>query len=292
MYAAFLRPNAVYTSLVTGVAWMDTKLLKATLYEGSSIPGTGQQWANEAPLAGSALDTLTAAFNSGFRMQDAQGGYYADGVTAIPLVAGGGVPGHQQRRHPPDRLVGQRRDDVPVRGGGAPEPRPHRRPRQPGARPRCQRQHAAGGRPSVAPSTCGGRASGSPPTGHWSMPVARACPSSIWPTCWPGPAPCGPWRWTSTLRGSTSSATTLPRPAGRTVRRHEAHRRRGQLAGALLLPVRPRLHHDVDAAGPVRRRLGRAVAGPAGPGSARGRRADGALISRASCARRPEAAAA
>jgi hypothetical protein len=88
MYAAFLRPNAVYTSLVTGVAWMDTKLLKTALYEGSSIPGTGQQWANEAPLAGPALDTLTAAFNSGFRMQDAQGGYYADGVTAVPLVPG------------------------------------------------------------------------------------------------------------------------------------------------------------------------------------------------------------
>ena len=41
MYAAYLRPNNVNTSLVTGVAWMDTKLLSATLYEGSEIPGTG-----------------------------------------------------------------------------------------------------------------------------------------------------------------------------------------------------------------------------------------------------------
>jgi hypothetical protein len=88
MYAAFLRPNAVNTSLVTGVAWMDTKLLATTLYEGSSIPGTGQTWTNMAPISGAALGTLDAAFNSGFRMQDAQGGYYADGVTAIPLVAG------------------------------------------------------------------------------------------------------------------------------------------------------------------------------------------------------------
>ena len=67
---------------------MDTKLLRATLYEGSSIPGTGQSWADMAPIAGPALDTLAAAFNSGFRMQDAQGGFYADGVTAVPLVAG------------------------------------------------------------------------------------------------------------------------------------------------------------------------------------------------------------
>ncbi|HEV3130343.1 MAG TPA: phosphodiester glycosidase family protein [Acidimicrobiales bacterium] len=88
MYAAYLRPNAVNTSLVTGVAWMDTKLLKTNLYEGSSIPGTGQTWANMAPITGTALDTLVAAFNSGFRMQDAQGGFYADGVTAVPLVAG------------------------------------------------------------------------------------------------------------------------------------------------------------------------------------------------------------
>ena len=88
MYAAYLRPNAVNTSLVTGVAWMDTTLLRATLYEGTSIPGTGQQWIDEAPVAGQALDTLVAAFNSGFRMQDAQGGFYADGVTAVPLVPG------------------------------------------------------------------------------------------------------------------------------------------------------------------------------------------------------------
>ena len=88
VYTAFLRPNAVNTSLVTGVAWMDTKLLRTTLYAGTSIPGTGQTWANEAPLAGPALDTLVAAFNSGFRMQDSQGGFYADGVTAVPLRPG------------------------------------------------------------------------------------------------------------------------------------------------------------------------------------------------------------
>ena len=31
---------------------------------------------------------LDAAFNSGFRMQDADGGYYLDGVTAYPLRTG------------------------------------------------------------------------------------------------------------------------------------------------------------------------------------------------------------
>lgn len=90
MYSTDLRPNAVNTSLVTGVAWMDTKLLGATLYGGSMIPSAGPAWANQAPIAGPALDTLDAAFNSGFRMQDSNGGFYLDGVTSAgyPLVAG------------------------------------------------------------------------------------------------------------------------------------------------------------------------------------------------------------
>jgi hypothetical protein len=88
MYAAFLRPNAVNTSLVTGVAWMDTKLLSAQLYAGTSIPGTGQTFSHMAPITGPDLNTLDAAFNSGFRMQDSQGGFFLDGITAVPLQPG------------------------------------------------------------------------------------------------------------------------------------------------------------------------------------------------------------
>jgi hypothetical protein len=87
-YAAYLRPNAVNTSLVTGVVWMDTKLLSAKLYAGSTIPGTGQTFSATAPINGDALNTLDAAFNSGFRMQDSQGGFFLDGVAAVPLKAG------------------------------------------------------------------------------------------------------------------------------------------------------------------------------------------------------------
>jgi hypothetical protein len=81
MYAAFLRPNAVNTSLVTGVAWMDTTLLGATLYSGSIIPSPGAPWP-QAPIPTAALSTLDAAFNSGFRMPDSRGGFYLDGKTA------------------------------------------------------------------------------------------------------------------------------------------------------------------------------------------------------------------
>ncbi len=88
MYAAYIRPNAQYTSEVTGVAWMDTTLLKATLYEGSEIPGTGGPWTNTAPISATAANTLVAAFNSGFLMGDSEGGYYDQGQTAVPLRNG------------------------------------------------------------------------------------------------------------------------------------------------------------------------------------------------------------
>ncbi len=87
MYEAFVRPDAVHTSVVTGVAWMDTKLLSATLYSGSTIPGGGP-WPDTAPISPQAADSLVTAFNSGFLMSDSGGGYYTDGKTVFPLRQG------------------------------------------------------------------------------------------------------------------------------------------------------------------------------------------------------------
>jgi hypothetical protein len=87
VYTTFMRPDAVHTSVIDGVAWMDTKLLTAALYPGSYIPGGGP-YANSAPIKPSAATTLVAAFNAGFRMQDANGGYFTDGRTVIPLRTG------------------------------------------------------------------------------------------------------------------------------------------------------------------------------------------------------------
>ncbi len=87
VYAAFLRPDAIHTSVVVGVAWMDTKLLKATLYSGSTIPGGGP-YPYTAPIEPGAARSLVAAFNAGFLMNNANGGYYTDGHVVIPLRAG------------------------------------------------------------------------------------------------------------------------------------------------------------------------------------------------------------
>jgi hypothetical protein len=87
VYEAYLRPDPIHTSVVVGVAWMDTKLLRATLYSGSTIPGGGP-YPYTAPIAPSAAKSLVAAFNAGFLMGNANGGYYTDGHVVTPLRNG------------------------------------------------------------------------------------------------------------------------------------------------------------------------------------------------------------
>lgn len=84
VYETWVRPDAVHTSLVIGVAWMDTKLLRPTLYSGSLIPGGGP-YRHSAPVSATAARSLVAAFNAGFLMNNANGGYYTDGRTVLPL---------------------------------------------------------------------------------------------------------------------------------------------------------------------------------------------------------------
>jgi hypothetical protein len=87
IYEAFIRPDAVRTSYVVGLAWMDPTLLEARLYSGSFIPGGGP-YKHSAPILPKTTGNLVAAFNAGFRMEDANGGYYTDNKTVIPLRKG------------------------------------------------------------------------------------------------------------------------------------------------------------------------------------------------------------
>ncbi len=87
LYETWVRPDAVHTSLVIGVAWMDSKLLRASLYSGSTIPG-GSRFTHTAPIPRAAARSLVAAFNAGFLMNNAQGGYYTDHKTIVPLRNG------------------------------------------------------------------------------------------------------------------------------------------------------------------------------------------------------------
>jgi hypothetical protein len=86
---------AVYETLLVppggtaraGIAWMDTSLLSARLYSGSVSPGGGP-YKYTAPVAPAAAASLVAAFNGGFKMGDAHGGYYTENRTVRPLVRG------------------------------------------------------------------------------------------------------------------------------------------------------------------------------------------------------------
>jgi hypothetical protein len=88
VYETFMRPDAIHTSYVVGIAWFDMRLLRARLYSGSYIPGGGP-YEYTAPISAAASHSLVAAFNAGFRMQDANGGYYTQHKVIFPLRPGG-----------------------------------------------------------------------------------------------------------------------------------------------------------------------------------------------------------
>jgi Phosphodiester glycosidase len=84
--------HAVYVTMLippggrepAGIAWMDTGLLSARLYSGSISPGGGP-YKYTAPVQRAQAATLVAAFNGGFKMANARGGYYTEGRTIFPL---------------------------------------------------------------------------------------------------------------------------------------------------------------------------------------------------------------
>jgi len=86
MYVAQFRADDVYTSQITSAVWIDTKLLRLRLVPGSTEPGG--TWSHPPYVTYSELPYLVAAFNGGFRFQDANGGIYLEGKTGVPLVAG------------------------------------------------------------------------------------------------------------------------------------------------------------------------------------------------------------
>lgn len=89
VYTTFMRPSGDYTSLVTGLAWLDPKRLRFDLYSGSELPG-GDGFSLMAPLPLDVRPNLVAAFNSAFKLSDSRGGYFAEGHEA---------PGHPLQEH-------------------------------------------------------------------------------------------------------------------------------------------------------------------------------------------------
>jgi hypothetical protein len=133
MYTTQVRPDSVHTSILDGLVWMDPKLVKFEVHPGTEEPGGKQTVPAQVPLD-KRLD-LIAAFNGGFRMQDALGGFYLDGVTHKPLrdgaaslvvykdgVASVGMWGRDFEMSPNVEAVRQNLDLIVDNGGGFPFP--------------------------------------------------------------------------------------------------------------------------------------------------------------------------
>jgi hypothetical protein len=105
------RPDPNYPQLVAGVAWIDHTRTRLVLYPGRyEPPGDGNQPAEVPPEL---RTSLLATFNSGFKLEDSGGGFFAQGHLYAPLVAGQAA------------LIGYSNGTVDVRtwaGGSTPGP--------------------------------------------------------------------------------------------------------------------------------------------------------------------------
>lgn len=86
LYTGWFRPDPAYPNLIVGAAWMDQTRTATRLIAGTVQPGGARP--DEAQVPTGLRSTLVAAFNSGWKMKDSRGGYYADGRTAVALQDG------------------------------------------------------------------------------------------------------------------------------------------------------------------------------------------------------------
>jgi hypothetical protein len=82
----YFRPDAAYPSQIVGVAWLDQSLTAIRLIGGTKEPGGALPEDARVPL--DVQPTLLAAFNSGWKLKDITGGFFAHGQVAKPLRDG------------------------------------------------------------------------------------------------------------------------------------------------------------------------------------------------------------
>ena len=85
---AYLRPDQAHSSYLAGVVWMSGRLTRLVQHPGAEDPGSLSRWSQPDRVPPAERPGLLATFNSGFRLRDSRGGYYADGHTAGSLVKG------------------------------------------------------------------------------------------------------------------------------------------------------------------------------------------------------------
>ena len=87
IYGTYLRPDRVHTSYVAGIASMDPRLLTFQLRPGHEDPGPAN-WGYAPYLPAGSRNGLLATFNGGFKINQAGGGFYLNGITRGTLTRG------------------------------------------------------------------------------------------------------------------------------------------------------------------------------------------------------------
>jgi hypothetical protein len=87
IYGTYLRPDSVHTSYVAGIASMDPRLLQFQLRPGHEDPGPAN-WGYAPYLPPGSRAGLLATFNGGFKINQAGGGFYLNGITRGTLTTG------------------------------------------------------------------------------------------------------------------------------------------------------------------------------------------------------------
>jgi len=87
IYGTYLRPDRVHTSYVAGIASMDPRLLTFQLRPGHEDPGPAS-WGYAPYLPPGSRNGLLATFNGGFKINQAGGGFYLNGITRGTLARG------------------------------------------------------------------------------------------------------------------------------------------------------------------------------------------------------------
>ena len=85
---AYLRPDALHTSYLSAVVWMSGKHTRLEQHPGLTDPGKLSLWTQKPSIVNSTSTGLVAAFNSGFKIKDARGGYYDNSHTVGTLMPG------------------------------------------------------------------------------------------------------------------------------------------------------------------------------------------------------------
>jgi len=87
VYATSIRPLWCFGSVVATMATFDPTRVRTAMFNGTEMPG-GKGWKNGSKIRGTALRSLIASFNGGFRFEHEPGGYVTEGKTIRKLRKG------------------------------------------------------------------------------------------------------------------------------------------------------------------------------------------------------------